>query len=169
MCKASSWIVSLSVYIFGIHLRGVFLQAGNPLSILLFSPFGVRGDSLLRPHGNADSHRCSWTYSNMQPRCQERGEEKPSEREKTMSLMQICHQLAADQKSSIGRRSTESTGASSLCQAPASLRQMSTEGPGSRRGVCVCLHSLCVNMCVYFMGRRGVGTHTMSQGKDLAL
>lgn len=98
---------------------------------------------------DVNSHQCLWTYSTILPQCQGRGEEKHSEREKTMSLMQICHQLAADQKSSIGRRSTESTGASSLCQAPASLRQMSTEGPGSRQGVCVSAFYVYVWMCIF--------------------
>lgn len=50
MCKASPWIVGYGT-IFGLHPHGVFLQAGNPLSTLYFSQFGVKGDSQCRPHG----------------------------------------------------------------------------------------------------------------------
>lgn len=49
--------------------------------------------------------------------------------------------------------------------------QEGTQGPSSRRAVCVsalCVLSACVCVCV-LLGRGGVGTCAVSPGKDLAL
>lgn len=71
--------------IFGLHPHGIFLQAGNPLSILYFTHFGVRGDSVPTPR-DVDSHQCSWTYSNTLPRCQGGGEEKQKRKREDYEL-----------------------------------------------------------------------------------
>lgn len=123
----------------------------------------------VRTPRDVDSHRCSYTYSNILPECQGREEEKQCMRERE------DYELNVD-LSSAGCRSKEQHWQAehrihrSLLSMPSSSFSEVEEHRGAwlqARNVCICCPYVC--MYVYFGGRRGVGTCTMSQGKDLAL